>query len=43
MAIEHAEPGWRELDEADLVGGAVVVIGVEAGLVDVERLCAVDV
>jgi hypothetical protein len=31
------------LDEADLVGGAVVVIGVEAGLVDVERLCAVDV
>ena len=43
IAIEHAEPGRGELHEADLVADAVVVVGVEADLVDVERLRAVDV
>ena len=35
-AIEHAEPGGRQLHEAHLVADAVVVVGVEADLVDVE-------
>ena len=42
-AIEQAEPGRRELHEADLVADPVVVVGVEAGLLGVERLRAVDV
>ena len=42
-AIEHAEPGRGELDEAQLLVDLLVVVGVEADLIDVERLGAVDV
>ena len=41
--IEHAGPGGRELHEAQRVGHPMIVIGVEADLVDVEGLGAVDV
>jgi hypothetical protein len=35
--------GRRDLHEAQLVRDLVIVVGVEAGLLDVERLRAVDV
>ena len=38
-----ARPGRRQLDEADLVADLVVVVGVEADLLGVESLRAVDV
>ena len=41
IAIEQAEPG--ELHEAEVLVDRVVVVGVEAGLVGVEGLRAVDV
>ena len=42
MQIEQAEPGGRELHEAQVLVHAMIVIGVEAGAL-VERLGAVDV
>jgi hypothetical protein len=38
-----AEPGRRELHEAQLVGDLVVVVGVEAHLLRVEGVGSVDV
>ena len=42
MAIEHADLE-AELHEAQLVAHVVVVVGIEACLLGVERLCAIDV
>jgi hypothetical protein len=43
MAIEQADPGGVNLDEANLVADLVVMVRVEAGLLGVEGLRAVHV
>jgi hypothetical protein len=51
LAVDHAladrdrarGPRRCQLHEADLLGDGVVVVGVEPGLIDVERLRAIDV
>ena len=43
MVIEQAEPGRRQLHDAEVFVGLVVDVDVEAHLVGVERLGTVDV